>query len=185
MWVSDVCFANVRYVLSPWGKPCETPSEVWFEGVIHRAGRIGYLFVADSFLLAHFGWILVHVVKCFISSRRRVSKFNNQVKYLHGANIFYWYSKSIMVTITKSSKLRAALTYLYCPSMDTLGASKDRHQKKIEVIAQLLYFSRKYSLLTFKIDDDNRSQIGQTSRSYCLLVLSVHLYLKHLKRQKS
>ena len=57
MWVSDVCFANVRFVFCQWGKPCETPSDVWFEGVIHRAGRIGYLFLLDSCSLRSHRWL--------------------------------------------------------------------------------------------------------------------------------
>ena len=43
------------------------------------------------------------------------------------------------ITITKSNKLRAAITYLYCPAISTSTASKDRNRTKIEVIAVLLY----------------------------------------------
>ena len=37
---------------------------------------------------------------------------------------------------------------------------------------------RNYALLMFKIDGDHYYQIKQTLRSYCLLVLSGHRYLK-------
>ena len=59
----------------------------------------------------------------------------------------------MMITITKLSKLRAAITYLYCPSIDTSSATKDRHRKKIEVIAELVddYCGR---LWTYGSDDD-------------------------------
>ena len=114
---------------------------------------------------------MLHLVRRGI--RRRVSKFNYQVKYLHGA--FYWHSKSIMITITKSSKLRAAINYFYCPSIDTSSASKDRNRKKIEVICRTAEY----------LHSANTLILEQTSRSYHLLVLSVHRYLKRNKRQKS
>ena len=43
---------------------------------------------------------------------------------------------------------------------------------------------RKLALLMFKIDDNNNDQIKQALRSYCLLVLSGHRYLKRITKQK-
>ena len=45
----------------------------------------------------------------------------------------------MMITITKSNKLRAAIAYLYFPAIGTSSTSKDRNWTKIEVIAVLLY----------------------------------------------
>ena len=42
---------------------------------------------------------------------------------------------------------------------------------------------RKLALLMFKINGDNHYQIKQASRSYCLLVLSGHQYLKRTTKQ--
>ena len=39
---------------------------------------------------------------------------------------------------------------------------------------------RNYALLMFKIDGDNHYQIEQALRSYCLLILSGHWYLKRI-----
>ena len=43
-----------------------------------------------------------------------------------------------------------------------------------------MFTRRNYALLMFKIDSDNHYQIEQASRSYYLLVLSSHWYLKRI-----
>ena len=43
-----------------------------------------------------------------------------------------------------------------------------------------MFTRRNYALLMFKIDGDNHYQIKQALRSYCLLVLSGHWYLKRV-----
>ena len=43
-----------------------------------------------------------------------------------------------------------------------------------------MFTRRNYALLMFKIDGDNHYQIKQALRSYCLLVLSGHWYLKRI-----
>ena len=48
-----------------------------------------------------------------------------------------------------------------------------------------MFTRRKLALLMFKINGDNHYQIKQASRSYCLLVLSGHRYLKRFTKQKS
>ena len=51
------------------------------------------------------------------------SIINLKVKYLHGRNRLYLSSKSMMITITKSNKLCAAIVYLYCLAIGTSIAS--------------------------------------------------------------
>ena len=43
-----------------------------------------------------------------------------------------------------------------------------------------MFTQRKEALLIIKIDGDNNYQIKQALRSYCLLVLSGHWYLKRI-----
>ena len=43
-----------------------------------------------------------------------------------------------------------------------------------------VFRQRNYALLMYKIDGDNHYQIKQASRSYCLLVLSGHQYVKRI-----
>ena len=58
-------------------------------------------------------------------------------------------------------------------------ALKKSHKTDQEII--LTRHGVKYRL-TFKIDDDNQYQIKQTSRSYYLSLLSVHGYVRRIKR---
>ena len=48
-----------------------------------------------------------------------------------------------------------------------------------------MFTLRKLALLIIKINDDNHYQIEEALRSYCLLVLSSHRYLKQITKQKS
>ena len=48
-----------------------------------------------------------------------------------------------------------------------------------------MFTRRKLALLMFKSDGDNHYQIEQALRSYCVLVLSGHRYLKRFTKQKS
>ena len=66
-----------------------------------------------------------------------------------------------MITITKSNKLRAAITYLYCPAIGTSSASKDRNRKKIEVIVVLLYLLPlpKYGYVRARISEEEYSVV--------------------------
>ena len=57
---------------------------------------------------------------------------------LTGCNSASLMFKLMVISITKSNKLRAAIVYSYCPAIDTSSASLNRNRTKIKVIAVLL-----------------------------------------------
>ena len=89
---------------------------------------------------------------------------------IHHGNWLHWCSKSMLITITKSNKLRAAIFYSYCPAIDTSSASLNRNRTKIEVIEvllRLLHLPNNWYTMTAsqEVASDNTSNTRTTRRT--------------------
>ena len=79
------------------------------------------------------------------------SIINLKVKCLHGGNRLYRSSKSMVITIIKSNKQRAAIVYLYCPAIGTSSVTAPRIGLKPWIYILLVSLSLPKKLYVWRV----------------------------------